>query len=48
MKRYVKEFANDEMSCCTERRRKQIRKILAMYESGIITAREAVAGICGT
>lgn len=45
MKRYVKEFANDEMKYCSEKRKEQIEKILRNYEKGMITSLEAVKGI---
>lgn len=48
MKRYVKEFAKDEMKCCTEERKQKIQNILKFYESGNITALEAVKSICDT
>lgn len=48
MKRYVKEFANDEMKCCTEERKQKIQKILEVYERDMITALEAVKSICDT
>lgn len=48
MKRYVKEFANDEMRCCTEERKEKIQRILKVYERGMITALEAVKSICDT
>lgn len=48
MKRYVKEFANDEMRCCTEDRKRRIKRILKRYENGIITSFEAVKSICDT
>ncbi len=48
MKCYVKEFAKDEMKCCTDKRRTEIIQILNNYERGIITALEAVKSICDT
>jgi hypothetical protein len=48
MKRYVKEFANDEMKCCTKERKEKIQHILKMYEKGLITAFEAIKSICDT
>lgn len=48
MKRYVIEFANDEMRCCTEGRKEKIQRILKVYTSGMITALEAVKSICDT
>lgn len=48
MKRYVKEFAMDEMKCCTEERKADIKRILRNYENGMITAFEAVESICDT
>lgn len=48
MKRYVKEFANDEMKKCSNRRKSEIQAILNNYERGMITALEAVKSICDT
>ena len=48
MKRYVTEFANDEMKCCTEERKAKIQHILKSYERGLITSFEAVKSICDT
>ncbi len=48
MKRYVKEFANDEMKKCSNKRRSEIQTILNNYERGMITALEAVKSICDT
>ena len=46
MKRFVKEFANDEMKCCTEERKAKIQHVLRTYEKGLITSLEAVKAIC--
>lgn len=46
MKRFVKEFANDEMKCCTDERKAKIQHVLKMYEKGLITSLEAVRAIC--
>ncbi len=48
MKRYVKEFADDEMKCCTPQRKLKIEHILKIYENGIITELEAAKSICDT
>lgn len=48
MKRFVKEFANDEMKCCTDERKVKIKHILKVYENGMITSFEAVKIICDT
>lgn len=48
IKRYVKEFAADEMKCCSEKRKALIKRILRHYENGFITALEAVKSICDT
>ncbi len=48
MKRYVKEFANDEMKKSPSSRKAEIQAILNNYERGIITALEAVKSICDT
>ena len=48
MKRYVTEFAKDEMKCCTEERKAKIQHILKNYERGLITSFEAVKTICDT
>jgi len=48
MKRYVKEFANDEVKKCSNRRKAEIQAILKNYERGMITALEAVKSICDT
>lgn len=42
MKRYVKEFANDEMKCCSEERKTEIEHVLDVYKRGLITSLEAV------
>ena len=46
MKRFVKEFANDEMKCCTDVRKAKIQRVLKAYERGLITSLEAVKLIC--
>lgn len=46
MKQYVVDFANDEMECCSEKRRLKIRHILVVYERGLVTSFEAVRMIC--
>jgi len=48
MKRYVKEFANDEMRKCSDRRKSEIKAILNNYERGMISDLEAVKCICDT
>ncbi len=48
MKRYVKEFANDEMKKCSNKRKSEIQTILNNYERGMITDLEAVKSICDT
>ncbi len=48
MKRYVKEFANDEMKKSSNSRKSEIRAILNNYERGMITDLEAVKSICDT
>lgn len=48
MKRYVREFANAEMKCCTEGRKAKIQNILKAHEKGMITSFEAVKMICDT
>ena len=42
MKRYVKEFANDELKCCTEERKKIIEHTLDVHKRGLITSFEAI------
>ena len=42
MKRYVREFANDEMKDCTERRKLYIEKLLEHYERGYFTPFQTV------
>ena len=42
MKRYVKEFANDQMRYCSEKRKLYIEQVMRTYERGIITSFEAV------
>lgn len=48
MKKYVIDFARDEMRNCTNQRKSEILKILKNYERGIITSLEAVKSICDT
>ena len=48
MKRYVKEFANDELKCCSEKRKMEIERILNVHERGLITSFETVALIVET
>ncbi len=48
MKRYVKEFANDEMKKSSNRRKSEIQAILNNYERGMITDLEAIKRICDT
>lgn len=48
MKRYVKEFAKNEMRNCTNKRKAEIQTILKNYERGMITSLEAVKSICDT
>lgn len=48
MKKYVIDFAKDEMRNCTNRRKSEIETILNNYEKGIITHREAIKSICDT
>ena len=45
MKRYVKEFANDEMKCCSEERKTEIQHVLDVYKRGLITSLEAIKAI---
>lgn len=42
MKRYVREFANEQMKSCTEKRKAYIEKAVRYCERGIITSFEAV------
>ena len=42
MKRYVKEFANDEMKNCSPERKEKIEIAVRAHERGYITAFEAV------
>lgn len=48
MKRYVREFANDESKNCMPERKNKIQRILQMCEKGLITSFEAVKMICDT
>lgn len=48
MKKYVIDFAKDEMKCCSNRRRAEIQMILKNYENNAMTAMEAVKAICDT
>ncbi len=48
MKKYVLDFAKDEMRNCSNRRKAEIQTILKNYENGYITAMEAVKSICDT
>ena len=48
MKKYVIDFAKDEMKNCTNKRKMEIQAILENYENGLITSLEAVKGICDT
>lgn len=48
MKRYVKEFANDEMDRGSNKQRAEIQTILNNYERGMMTPLEAVKSICDT
>ncbi len=48
MKRYVKEFANNEMIKCSNRRKSEIQTILNNCKRGLITDLEAVKSICDT
>lgn len=48
MKKYVIDFAKDEMKCCSNRRKAEIQTILKNYENGILTSIEAVKSICDT
>ncbi len=46
MKRYVKEFANDEMRGTSDKRKEEIMHILWACENGLITSYEAICSIC--
>lgn len=46
LKRYVFEFANDELRVCTTEGRAKIERILTVYKRGLITSYEAVKRIC--
>lgn len=48
MKKYVIDFAKDEMKDCTNKRKAEIQAILKSYENGMITSLEAVKSICDT
>lgn len=48
MKKYVLDFAKDEMKCCSNRRKSEIQAILENYKNDVITAIEAVKAICDT
>lgn len=48
MKKYVIDFAKDEMKCCSNRRKAEIQAILKNYENGTLTSIEAVKSICDT
>lgn len=48
MKKYVLDFAKDEMKCCSNRRKTEIQTILKNYENGTLTPIEAVKSICDT
>lgn len=48
LKKYVIDFAKDEMRNCTNKRKAEIQVILKKYESGLITSLEAVKSICDT
>ena len=48
MKKYVLDFAKDEMRNCTNKRKSEIQAILKTYESGLITSFEAIKSICDT
>ena len=42
MKRYVKEFANDQMKVSSQENKSKIKNVLRHYEKGYITSGEAV------
>ena len=48
MKKYVLDFAKDQMKYCCKRRKAEIQTILKNYENGMMTALEAVKSICDT
>ena len=48
MKKYVLDFAKDEMRNCTNQRKSEIQTILKNYERGMITSLEAIKSICDT
>ncbi len=48
MKKYVLDFAKDEMKNCSNRRKAEIQTILKNYENEHITSLEAVKSICDT
>lgn len=48
MKKYVLDFAKDEMKYCSNRRKAEIQTILKNYENGSITAMETVRAITDT
>lgn len=48
MKKYVVDFAKDEMRNCTNKRKGEIEIILKNYERGMITSLEAIKSICDT
>ena len=48
MKKYVLDFAKDEMKCCSNRRKAEIQTILKNYENGLISPMEAIKAICDT
>lgn len=45
MKRYVQEFAKDELKCCSEARKEIIEKILEYCEMGLLTDFQAIERI---
>lgn len=47
MKRYVEEFANDEMKEASDERKEEIKRILWACNGGLITSYEAICTICG-
>ena len=48
MKKYVIDFAKDEMRNCTNKRKAEIQVILKNYERVLITSFEAIKSICYT
>ena len=48
MKKYVIDFAKDEMKFCSNRRKAEIQAILKNYENDLITSIEAIKAICDT